>query len=155
MTTLSVKPMRFDAIGVRHCKGKHLFEFEGEMCDSAMGFEQDKSEKSLARNEMENALRRLVRHGAADPEPPTPAELRALFVDLCMRGMVAQAAPLLGDVVLLTYMTDDLRREEVGEEAVRKALEADLRSRLAAAATDVAESWCAECLKYSRHLPVH
>jgi hypothetical protein len=155
MTTLSVKPMRFDAIGVRHCKGKHLFEFEGEMCDSAMGFEQDKSEKSLARNEMENALRRLVRHGAADPEPPTPAELRTLFVDLCVRGLEAQASPLLGDVLLLTYMTDDFRREGMGEEAVRASLESDLQLRLNAAATGVqVASWCAKCLEHSRHLPV-
>ena len=67
-------------------------------------------------------------HG--DPEPPTPAELRALWASLCADRM-EEAAPLLTDVVLLTAMTEDYRKEgEGGEEAVRSRLVADLDALL-------------------------
>ena len=46
--------------------------------------------------------------------------------------MTAQAAPLLGDVVLLTAMTEDFREGGMGEREVREALVADLEERLEA-----------------------
>ena len=69
-----------------------------------------------------------------------------------MGGKAEDAAPLLGDVVLLTYMSDDLRASFVEEEAVRSALEADLEDRLARRGMPgcVRQRF----LRYSRHLPV-
>ena len=61
---------------------------------------------------------------------PSPAELRECFVDLCVRGETAGAAPLLGDVVLLSAMTNDFRRAGLEEAAVRAALVSDLEERL-------------------------
>ena len=55
--------------------------------------------------------------------------------------MTAQAAPLLGDVVLLTAMTEDYREGGLGERDVREALLADLEECLEA------RGYAAEILK--------
>ena len=153
VTTASLKDLRYDVTGISGCKGEQLFSSQGgKQCVAHMGFESAKSAKSEARNAMEMALRRLPLHAADQPVEPTPAGLRGLFVDLCMGGKGEDAAPLLGDVVLLTYMSDDFRANFMGEEAVRSALEADLDERLARRGMPpcVRQGW----LRYSRHLPV-
>ena len=143
MTDASDKPMRFDLAGVCGCRGEQLFAFDGKQCDAGLGFEQDKSKKSVARNEMENKVRRLEREAGEDPPPPTAAELRALFVELCERRPTIEVAPLLGDALLLTYMTADYRQDGMSEREVRQALESDLRSSLKPAGARA-------CLKYLR-----
>ena len=62
----------------------------GYVCDCPMGFEKDKSKKSQARNnKLEMLMRWLPRaRGEAYVAPP-PAELRAHFVDMCVRVCVA------------------------------------------------------------------
>ena len=153
VTTASLKGLRYDVTGISGCKGEQLFTSPGgKECIARMGFESAKSAKSEARNAMEMALRRLPLDATDQLAEPTPAGLRGLFVDLCLGGKAEDAAPLLGDVVLLTYMSDDLRATLVGEEAVRSALEADLEDRLARRGMPhcVRRRW----LRYSRHLPV-
>ena len=133
------KQLRYDMTGVRFCKAEQPFDLgsamgsnkiEGYMCDTPMGFEQNKSRKSQARNEMEMLLRRMPRAHNEEYEAPSAAELRECFVDLCMRGMTAQTAPLLGDVVLLTAMTEDFRKEGKTEAEVRTKLVEKLEERL-------------------------
>ena len=153
VTTASLKRLRYDVTGISGCKGEQLFSCRsGKACVAHMGFESAKSRKSEARNSMEMALRRLPLDAMDQPAEPTPAGLRGLFVDLCVGGKAEDAAPLLGDVVLLTYMSDDLRASFMGEEAVRSALEADLEDRLARRGMPgcVRQSF----LRYSRHLSV-
>jgi len=132
MTAASSKPLRFDLAGVDGCLGRQEFEFDGRTCNAGMGFEQSKSRKSVARNDMEMALRQLPRL-APDPPPPTPADLRSCFINLCLCGQWREAAPLLGDVVLLTFMSADFRAELRNDEAaVRKALRGALEAGLQA-----------------------
>ena len=104
--------------------------------------------------DMENALRRR-------PMEVTPAHLRTQFAELCVRRGAGEAAPLLGDVVLLTAMTDDLRGGESSEAEVRKVLVADLTARLRGRWWWRLVGWrgmCdAEvdvCLQYAYHLAV-
>ena len=147
MTTMpGVMPLRYDMTGFKGCKGEQPYDVgentaeemsddddddgNGYICDRPMGFEMDKSKKSQARNEMEMLMRRLPRARGEAYVAPSPAELRAHFVDMCVRGMMAQAAPLLGDVVLLTAMTEDFRLAGMAEGEVREALLADLEARL-------------------------
>ena len=56
------------------------------------------------------------------PDITSPQLLRKLFVELCSRRGAAEAGPLLGDVILLTEMTADLRRQHSTEAEVRSAL---------------------------------
>jgi len=132
VTDASSKPLRFDLTGIDGCSGAQEFEFDGKICNAGMGFEQSKSSKSVARNEMEMVMRQLPRL-SPDPPPPTSADLRSCFVDLCLRGQQCEAAPLLGDVVLLTFVSADFRAELRNDEAavrkaLRRALEAELRA---------------------------
>ena len=152
-------PLRYDLAGFSGCSGEQLFDFHGKMCDAGMGFEQSKSAKSVARNKMEMALRRLPRIGETDPPHKTPAQLRELFVDLCVSCGSDEAAPLLGDVVILTSMTEDYRRHGVSERELRALLEADLRSSLQRSFSSCmskrgCERAVCDCVKFVRYLSV-
>ena len=128
MTTAPTStPLRWDLTGFTGCSGYQAMEFppgSGKFCDAGNGWEPDKTDKSEARCEMEHRLR-------LSPNSTTAADLRALFVDMCVKHGPKGAAPLLGDVVLLTAMTNDYRvDEEIDERAVRKRLVEDLTTRL-------------------------
>ena len=122
MTEAATCDLRYDLAGFAGCAKVQPFKHEGVMRDAGMGFDQDKSSKSVARNALENELR-LKR--------ATAPALRHCFVQQCLAGRADEAAPLLGDTVLLTCMGEDLRAQlstehQVHEELL-KSLEADLR----------------------------
>ena len=114
--------LRYDLAGFAGCAGVQPFEHEGVMRDAGMGFEQTPNKKSVARNALENELRM---------KRATAPALRRCFVLQCLAGRADEAAPLLGDVVLLTCMGEDLRAQLSTEQQVHeellKSLEADLR----------------------------
>ena len=102
-----------------------------------MGFEQTTSSKSEARNAVENALRL---------ERCSSAGLRDAFAAECLAGRTAEAAPLLGDVVLLTELTRDLRTTGRPEVEVRRELGRELEARVGKACE------MAEVLEHLFHL---
>jgi hypothetical protein len=135
MTTMPGAPaLEYSLTGFAGCPGEQPIEGGECVCDVAMGFEPSRTAKSEARVEMEMLMRRLPRRCGEGFTAPSPAELRARFVDLCVRGLTSQAAPLLGDAVLLTAMTEDYRRGAGagggGERSVREALLRDLEAGL-------------------------
>ena len=164
MTDAAPKPLRYDLAGFAGCSGYQPFLFGGRICDAGMGFEQSKSAKSVARNRMENRLRL---HG-----PTTSAsDLRHLFVELCFERGASETAPLLGDVVLLTEMTEDFRALGHREAVVRELLVSTLRAHLLQPRTWKEPRWIgmlptwrsvvshehelSECLKHAYHIPLN
>ena len=153
---VTTPPLRFDLTGFTGCSGEQPFDFDGKTCDAGMGFEQTKSAKSVARNKMEMALRRLPRVGQTDPPHLTPLQLRELFVELCVSRGSDEAAPLLGDVVILTSVTADYRGHGVSEREVRSLLEGDLKSSLRCSFANMSKRECEArvraCLEFVRYL---
>ena len=122
------KQLRPELTGFNGCSGEQPFLFKGGMRDAGMGFEQSKSSKSSARNMLENYLR--LDQGRSS------AGLREKFAQVAERHGAGQAAPLLSDVTLLSYMGDDLREHDTDEATVRCELKAALTVLLSAKGLD-------------------
>ena len=137
--------LQYDLVGFCGCKRAQLFTSdEGVELDAGMGFDRLCSKKSDARNRLENSLRL---------QKATAKALRTEFALCCLECGPGQAAPLLGDVNLLTCMSDDYRRAGVSEAAVREALVNDLRELLRGhgfRGRGALES----CLEHAYHFPV-